>query len=52
MAGMISDWRVHAAESDLAKLVAELRPGELDVGWTQPPLDCQKRCASIHVAQM
>ena len=30
MAGMISDWRVHAAESELAKLVAELRPGELD----------------------
>ena len=31
MAGMISDWRVHAAESELAELVAELRPGELDV---------------------
>ena len=30
MAGMVSDWRAHAAESELAKLVDELRPGELD----------------------
>ena len=29
MAGMVSDWRAHAAESELAKLVDELRPGEL-----------------------
>ena len=31
MAGMVSDWRAHAAESELAKLVEELRPGELNV---------------------
>ncbi len=31
MGEMISDWRAHAAASDLAKLVDELRPGELDV---------------------
>ena len=30
MAGMVSDWREHAAKSELAKLVNELRPGELD----------------------
>ena len=27
---MVSDWRAHAAASELAKLVGQLRPGELD----------------------
>ena len=31
MGGIVSDWREHAAASELAKLVEELRPGELDV---------------------
>ena len=31
MGEMVSDWRAHAAKSDLAKLVDELRPGELDI---------------------
>ena len=30
MGEMISDWRAHAANSELAKLVEQLRPGELD----------------------
>ncbi len=30
MGGMVSDWRAHAAESELAKLVEKLRPGEVD----------------------
>ena len=28
---MVSDWRAHAAASELAKLVDRLRPGELDI---------------------
>ena len=28
---MVSDWRAHAAASELAKLVEQLRPGELDI---------------------
>tara|TARA_B110000438_G_scaffold303710_1_gene366683 strand:+ start:4059 stop:5627 length:1569 start_codon:yes stop_codon:yes gene_type:complete len=31
MGELISDWRAHAAASELAKLVDRLRPGELDV---------------------
>ncbi len=31
MGEMISDWRAHAAASELAQLVERLRPGELDV---------------------
>jgi NOL1/NOP2/sun family putative RNA methylase len=31
MGEMVSDWRAHAAASELAKLVETLRPGELDV---------------------
>ena len=31
MGEMVSDWRAHAAASELARLVEELRPGELDV---------------------
>ena len=31
MGEMVSDWRAHAAESELAKLVEHLRPGELDI---------------------
>ncbi|MEE3310461.1 MAG: RsmB/NOP family class I SAM-dependent RNA methyltransferase, partial [Candidatus Thermoplasmatota archaeon] len=30
MGEMVSDWRAHAAASELAKLVGQLRPGELD----------------------
>ena len=30
MGGMVSDWRAHAADSELSKLVEQLRPGELD----------------------
>ncbi|MEE2747650.1 MAG: RsmB/NOP family class I SAM-dependent RNA methyltransferase [Candidatus Thermoplasmatota archaeon] len=31
MGGMVSDWRDHAASSELAKLVEQLRPDELDI---------------------
>ena len=31
MGEMVSDWRAHAAESELAKLVEQLRPGEVDI---------------------